>query len=95
MIKHVKDIGLVFAGIDGACQSIGSVGLCGDAGMVAGGEAVKAESLDSMMEKVEFYVSVAFDAGVWGEAGGVAGNIRVNNMVVELVAHVEHMMLYV
>ena len=95
MVKHVENVGLVFAGVDGACQSIGSVGLCGDAGVVAGGEAVKAESLDSMMEKVEFYVSVAFDAGVWGEAGGVAGNIRVDNVGVELVAHVEYMMFYV
>ena len=95
MVKHVENVRLVFAGVDGACQSISSVGLCGDAGVVAGSEAVKAESLDSMMEKVKFYVSVAFNAGVWGETGGVAGNIRVDNMVVELVAHVKYMMFYV
>jgi hypothetical protein len=69
--------------------------LGGDAGVVAGSEAVKAKGLDSMMEKIKFYVSVAFDAGVWGEAGGVAGNIRVNNMMVELIAHVKYMMFYV
>ena len=95
MIKHVKDICLVFAGVDSACQSIGSVGLGGDAGVVAGGKTIKAKGLDSMMEKVKFYVSVTFDAGVWGEAGGVAGNIRVNNMMVELIAHVKYMMFYV
>ncbi len=95
MIKHEKNIGLVFSDVDGACQSVSSVGLCGDAGVVAGSETVKAEGLDSVMEEIKFYMSVAFNTGVWGEAGGVAGNIRVNNVMVELVAHVEHMMFYV
>ena len=61
--------------------------------MVARDDGVEAELGGPLQEAVELQVGVAGDAGVWGPGPAVGGDIRRNDLAVELGGEVENVMV--
>ena len=67
--------------------------LVDDPGVVAGGDGVEAEGVGPAEQPVELEVAVALDARVRRAAGGVGGDVGRHDVLVEVVAEVEDVVL--
>src|SRR5581483_8973779 len=88
--EHVQHVGLVL-GLVGATAQVPPAGVITvDARVVSGGDSVEAELAGPVQEPVELEVPVALDARVGGASFRVGGHVRIDNMTVEVVGEVEH-----
>ena len=93
LVEHVDDVGLVLGGIGAAGHAAGAVGTLDDPGVVAGGHGLEAEGVGPAEQAVELEVAVALDARVGGAPGGVVGDVGRDDVLVEVVAEAEGVVL--
>lgn len=88
LAEECEEVGLVFVFVGGFEQFEGVVDV-GDAGVVAGGDGVESVVEGPLEEGAELDFAVAEGVGVWGEAGAVAVEEIIDDVVFVLVHEVD------
>ena len=89
LAQHGQHIGLVLGRVGSPEQTPGAVRVPGPSGVVAGRHRVEPERVGPLEQAVELEVAVALDARVGGPARGVAGDVRLDHMGLEVGGEVE------
>ena len=91
--QHVQHVGLVLGRVDAPGDAAGAVDRVDDAGVVPGGHRVEAERIGPSQQPVELEVAVALDARVRACARGVVRDVGRDDVRVEVVTEVEHVVI--
>ncbi len=89
LIEHVHDIALILRRIS-TTNEAKAVSVLLDSGVVARRDGIETELIGAVQQTTELHVTVALDARVGRDAHGVRGDVRVDHVLVEIVAEVEH-----
>ena len=79
LAEHADDVALVLRRVRAPADPQRAVGAVDDAGVVPGGDGVEAELVGPAQERVELDVAVALDARVRRAAGGVGGDVGLDD----------------
>jgi hypothetical protein len=86
--QHVQHVGLVLGRIEAPAQLIAAA-FGDDPGVVTGGDCVETQLVGPAQQAVELEMAVASDARIGRPSGRMVGNVRVDNVAVEVVGEVE------
>jgi len=92
LIEHVDHVALILGGIGPAQETPRTVDLL-DAGVMSGGHGVEAENVSALEESIELEMTVALDARIGCDPAGVIGDVRVDDVTMEIVGEVEDQMI--
>ena len=93
LAEHVQHVRLVLRAVGATRDTARAVGPQHDARVVAGGDRVDAERGGPSQQPIELEVPVALDARVGRAARGVVGDVGRDDLRVEVVAEVEHVVV--